>query len=57
LERIYEPDFSTKRGGSGIGLYVARALVELHGGTIRVESGVGRGTEVKVTLPPASGED
>lgn len=57
LERIYEPDYSTKQGGSGIGLYVARALVELHGGTIRVESGVGRGTEVKVTLPPASGED
>jgi signal transduction histidine kinase len=53
LERIYEPDFSTKRGGSGIGLYVARALVELHGGTIRVESTPGQGTEVNVTLPPA----
>jgi signal transduction histidine kinase len=56
LERIYEPDFSTKQGGSGIGLYVARALVELHGGTIRVDSAPGQGTEVKVTLPPAPGE-
>jgi signal transduction histidine kinase len=53
LERIYDPDFSTKQGGSGIGLYVARALVELHGGTIRVDSAPGQGTEVNVTLPPA----
>jgi signal transduction histidine kinase len=57
LEHIYEPDFSTKEGGSGVGLYVARALVELHGGTIQVQSEPGRGTEVKVTLPPAPGED
>jgi signal transduction histidine kinase len=51
LKRIYEPDFSTKEGGSGIGLYVARALVELHGGEIRVESARGRGTRVRVSLP------
>lgn len=51
LARIYELDFSTKGGGSGIGLYVARSLVELHGGEIRVESKPGRGTAVEVELP------
>jgi signal transduction histidine kinase len=55
LERIYDLDFSTKEGGSGIGLYVARALVELHGGEIRVESTPGRGTDVTVSLPLAAG--
>ena len=51
LARIYELDFSTKGGGSGIGLCVARSLVELHGGQIRVESESGRGTAVEVELP------
>jgi signal transduction histidine kinase len=55
LERIYDLDFSTKEGGSGIGLYVARALVELHGGEIRVESAAGRGTDVYVSLPRVTG--
>ena len=56
LARIYEPDFSTKEGGSGIGLYVARALVELHGGEIHVESAPDRGTRVLVYLPLAGSQ-
>ena len=51
LARIYESDFTTKGGGSGIGLYVARAVVELHGGSIEAHSIVGRGTDVQVDLP------
>jgi signal transduction histidine kinase len=51
LDRIYERDFTTKAAGSGIGLHVARVLVELHGGVIRVESEEGRGTLVEVRLP------
>jgi signal transduction histidine kinase len=51
LARIYESDFTTKGGGSGIGLYVARAVVELHGGSIEAHSNVGRGTDVQVDLP------
>jgi len=51
LARIYERDFTTKGSGSGIGLYVARSLVEMHGGQIAVESHEGRGTHVDVRLP------
>jgi signal transduction histidine kinase len=54
LTRVYDPDFSTKDGGSGVGLNVARALVELHGGEIRVESALGRGTDVRVVVPLAT---
>ena len=51
LARIYDRDFTTKGSGSGIGLYVARTLVEMHGGEIQVESEEGRGTSVEVRLP------
>jgi len=51
LARIYERDFTTKGAGSGIGLYVARALVEMHGGEIHVDSAEQRGTVVEVRLP------
>ncbi len=55
LPRVYDPEFTTKDGGSGIGLHVARAAVELHGGEIGVSSRPGRGTAVLVALPLASG--
>jgi signal transduction histidine kinase len=54
LQRVYDPDFTTKDGGSGIGLHVARAVVELHGGEIGVESEPGRGTDVLVVVPLAA---
>ncbi len=55
LPRVYDSDFTTKDGGSGIGLHVARAVVELHGGEIGVESQPGRGTDVLVHVPLAPG--
>jgi len=51
LSRVFEPYFSTKTTGTGLGLPIARRNVELSGGTIEVESEKGAGTTVRVTLP------
>jgi signal transduction histidine kinase len=53
LERIFEPYFSTKAVGTGLGLTIAKRNVEIHGGTIRVDSAPGRGTTVEVEIPCA----
>jgi two-component system, NtrC family, sensor histidine kinase HydH len=50
LERIFEPFFSTKQGGTGLGLPTTKRIVEAHGGTIAVQSEVGRGTQFTLTL-------
>jgi signal transduction histidine kinase len=49
--RIFEPYFSTKTTGTGLGLTIAKRNVELNGGTIAVESERGTGTTVIMTLP------
>jgi signal transduction histidine kinase len=51
LDRIFEPYFSTKTTGTGLGLTIAKRNVELNGGTIRVESQRGVGTTVTISLP------
>ena len=51
LERVFEPYFSTKTTGTGLGLPIARRNIELNGGTIEVESAKGAGTTVIVRLP------
>jgi PAS domain S-box-containing protein len=52
LARAFEPFFTTRSGrGIGLGLPIARGIVERHGGAIAVESEAGRGTTVTVTLP------
>jgi len=51
LNRIFEPLFTTKAKGIGLGLVLAKTLVERHGGTIDVESEVGEGSTFKVNLP------
>ena len=48
---MFEPYFSTKATGTGLGLPIARRNIELSGGTIEVESEKGVGTTVNVTLP------
>jgi signal transduction histidine kinase len=50
LARAFEPFFSTKTGGSGLGLANARRSIELQGGTIGISSGAGRGTAVTISL-------
>jgi signal transduction histidine kinase len=51
LQHLFEPYFSTKATGTGLGLTIAKRNVELNGGTIAVESEKGRGTCVTITLP------
>lgn len=51
LDKIFQPYFSTKKQGTGLGLPTSRRIIEEHGGTITVHSDVGRGTDFVVTLP------
>ncbi len=51
LERIRKPYFTTREGGSGLGVAVARGLVEQHGGHLSYESAPGKGTTVSIDLP------
>jgi signal transduction histidine kinase len=56
LERAFEPFFTTRGhgGGTGLGLYVARALVERYGGRLTLDSGPGRGTRARVRIPAST---
>jgi signal transduction histidine kinase len=54
LERVFEPYFSTKARGTGLGLPIAKRNVELSGGTIAITSRRDEGTTVEVRLPVAS---
>lgn len=56
-DRIFSMHFTTKPGGTGIGLYVARAVVESNGGEIRLGSQVGRGATFEIDLPATVTEE
>jgi signal transduction histidine kinase len=51
LGQIFSPFFSTKTYGTGLGLVIAKQIVEDHGGSIEAESQVGEGTTIRITLP------
>jgi signal transduction histidine kinase len=51
LDRIFNPFFTTKEKGTGLGMAISRKIVEAHAGTMDVASEPGRGTEFVVTLP------
>ncbi|MBI4398632.1 MAG: hypothetical protein HY586_05860 [Candidatus Omnitrophica bacterium] len=53
LEHLFEPLFTTKARGAGLGLATAQMLIESHGGMIHIESKLGRGTTVGIKLPLA----
>ena len=49
--KVFEPFFSTKKGGTGLGLPTTRKIIEAHGGTLAVESETGRGSKFTIRLP------
>jgi PAS domain S-box-containing protein len=51
LNRIFEPFYTTKKKGSGLGLMIVQRIVRAHGGRIELESQVGRGTTFRIWFP------
>ena len=51
IGRVFEPYFTTKTEGTGLGLMIVQRIVREHGGTLDVESDIGRGTTVRLKLP------
>lgn len=51
IDKIFDPFYSTKPNGTGLGLYVSHGIIEGHQGTIEVKSTVGRGTTFTIRLP------
>jgi two-component system, LuxR family, sensor kinase FixL len=56
LGRIFDPFFTTKTHGTGLGLAISRNIIQDHGGSIRVECPIGRGTTFIIELPLAPGQ-
>lgn len=55
MEKIFSPFFTTKKGGTGLGLYIARRIIEAHGGKITVLKGREQGVIFRVSLPLSTG--
>jgi signal transduction histidine kinase len=56
-ERVFEPFFSTKTAGSGLGLALVKKIAEDHGGGVRLDSEPGAGTRAILWLPAHPGGD
>ena len=54
IGRIFEAYYTTKERGTGLGLAIVKHNVELYGGTVRVESGLGKGAKFTVIFPAKS---
>ena len=57
LVRIFDPFYTTKDNGNGLGLAITHGIIEQHNGTIDVDSRLGRGTTFTIKLPITSGVD
>jgi signal transduction histidine kinase len=50
-QKIFNPFYTSKEHGTGLGLPITKKIVEAHGGTIEVRSGIGDGAEFVLTFP------
>ena len=50
-KRLFDPFFTTKEGGTGLGLPIAARIVEKHGGQLRYQTQLNRGTTFAIVLP------
>jgi len=57
IDHAFEPFFTTKGSGTGLGLAIVAKIIDVHNGKIELQSDVGRGTTVKVSLPTDRGHD
>ncbi len=53
ISRVFEPYFTTKSSGSGLGLLIVRRIIRAHGGEVAIESAQGRGLTLTIRLPRA----
>jgi signal transduction histidine kinase len=51
LQRVFEPFYTTRSQGLGLGMAYAQKIVEQHGGTVKIESHPGIGTTIAIELP------
>jgi signal transduction histidine kinase len=56
-DRLFDPFFTTKEGGTGLGLPIAARIVEKHGGELRYQTQLNRGTTFAIVLPHADGHE
>ena len=57
LDRVASPYFTTKPGGTGMGLHLARRVIQAHQGAIEFQNNAGGGTTVTLWLPPGDSAD
>jgi signal transduction histidine kinase len=57
LQHVFDPYFTTKRGGTGLGLPISKNIIEGLGGAITIDSAPGAGTEIRIDLPYNSNAD
>jgi signal transduction histidine kinase len=60
LSRVFDLFFTTKPEGTGLGMAIARSVIDRHGGEMTLQSAPGSGTRVRIRLPlgpPAGGEE
>lgn len=57
LPRVFDPFYTTKPDGTGLGLSVVHSIIQEHGGRVIIDSGIGRGTTVRIQLPSYGGSN